>query len=1004
MEDDYAIGLDLGTTYSCIGVYRNGGVEIIPNSIGEKITPSVVIFDGDDILVGEDTTDILVKHFDNCIYEVKRLIGLDLTKKENEEEIKKLPFKVVKSNNKNTADIEVKIKGEKKYFSPVEISSLIIKKLVHNAETYLKKKIKKLVITVPAYFNEDQKKMTSQAASMLNLDVVKIINEPTAAALAYGFTKEKLDNKKILVFDLGGGTFDISILSFEDDINKDNKGVKNLTVLSTSGDMHLGGEDFDNALVEYIIKKAELPKDIKNDLHAMKKLKVSCENAKKILSSSNQTILRINNICDNKDINERITRKDFEQICQRLFDRLKTPMDTALKNNRLIKTDINEVILIGGSTRIPKIKEFINEYFDKQIKINDSINADEAVAYGATLQAEKILYNRDEIISNFHILDITPFSLGISVINESKDEEIQKEGDEMSVIIKRGAPLPAYGFENYQTVKDGQTRVRLKIYEGEKKYVKYNHLLKDTTIEGLSPKPKGETKILVEFKIDVNGILYIKAVEKSEINGQSISLSIKNDEISFSDEEMKKLREKMGQMSKKIKYIKDFDYTNLKETLKEYKDAYEKCAENEEEDKKLILNNFITTLEEFIDSFDKKFDNETMLEKFFLYIKELFLSYIENFKLSVDKSEKKNIFTNIKKYIQIFIDKSSGYLNNLLEILSPLQNGNARGEFLELIVFIIEKLNMNGKECLQKNREFCKYHSLMYFEQAKSYYDKYLSEIKMTTLDINVKKRLDKEKQIFEENINDINSGAIIFVEESLKRGEIFDESNITYEPHKTGFTYNYKKFGFLKFDKNIKQTDVIIKLILNEYEKLLAQIQISNKLTEKEAICIANILKINSSLALFDEKRQYLFTLADRCHLIIDQLNIQDKKEWCKEFLDLYKNIQLMKEDTENYNELLQRVREKNKKDFDELDNQFNKFHGKIEFIDYITKTHPYDTYEKDKNQRDFNNYNPELLIFLMKKYQPDFPTGKNDETDKKFCLFHEISSKLSNMITTRQ
>ena len=958
MEDDYAIGLDLGTTYSCIGVYRNGGVEIIPNSMGEKITPSVVIFDGDDILVGEDTTDILVKHFDNCIYEVKRLIGLDLTKKENEEEIKKLPFKVVKSNNKNTADIEVKIKGEKKYFSPVEISSLIIKKLVHNAETYLKKKIKKLVITVPAYFNEDQKKMTSQAASMLNLEVVKIINEPTAAALAYGFTKEKLDNKKILVFDLGGGTFDISILSFEDDINKDNKGVKNLTVLSTSGDMHLGGEDFDNALVEYIIKKAELPKDIKNDLHAMKKLKVSCENAKKILSSSDQTILRINNICDNKDINEKITRMDFEQICQSLFDRLKTPMDTALKNNRLIKTDINEVILIGGSTRIPKIKEFINKYFDKQIKINDSINADEAVAYGATLQAEKIL----------------------------------------------GAPLPAYGFENYQTVKDGQTRVRLKIYEGEKKYVKYNHLLKDTTIEGLSPKPKGETKILVEFKIDVNGILNIKAVEKSEINGQSISLSIKNDEISFSDEEMKKLKEKMGQMSKKIKYIKDFDYTNLKETLKEYKDAYEKCAENEEEDKKLILNNFITTLEEFIDSFDKKFDNETMLEKFFLYIKELFLSYIENFKLSVDKSEKKNIFTNIEKYIQIFIDKSSGYLNNLLEILSPLQNGNARAEFIELIVFIIEILNMNGKECLQKNREFCKYHSLMYFEQAKSYYDKYLEKIKMATLDIKVKQRLIKEKQIFEENINDINSGAIIFVEESLKRGEIFDESNITYEPHKTGFTYNYKKFGFLKFDKNIKQTDVIIKLILNEYEKLLAQIQISNKLTEKEAICIANILKINSSLALFDEKRQYLFTLADRCHLIIDQLNIQDKKEWCKEFLDLYQNIQSMKKETENYNELLQRVREKNKKDFDELDNQFNKFHGKIEFIDYITKTHPYDTYEKDKNQRDFNNYNPELLVFLMKKYQPDFPTGQNDETDKKFCLFHEISSKLSNMITTIQ
>ena len=552
MEDDYAIGLDLGTTFSCIGVYRNGGVEIIPNSIGEKITPSVVVFEGNEILVGEDTTDILVKSYSNCIYEVKRLIGLDFTKNKNEFE--QLPFKVIKSDKNNSANIEVEVevngKKEKKIFTPVEISSLIIKKMVHNAENYLNKKVKKLVITVPAYFNEDQKKMTQQAAEMLNLDVIRIINEPIAAALAYGFTEEKLENKKILVFDLGGGTFDVSILAFEKE-QTDKEEKRNLTVLSKSGDMHLGGEDFDKVLVDYVIKKQKINQEIKNNKEAMKRLKVACENTKKILSLATETTLRINNLYkdENKnidiDINMRITRKEFVEVCKPLFNRLEIPLKTALSNKGFSQNDIDEVILIGGSTRIPEVKVFINNFFKNKVKINDSINVDEAVAYGATLQAEKILYNNDQFISNLHILDITPFSLGVSIINNSKEEEIKKEGDKMSVIIKRGTSLPAVNTEKYETVADNQTEVCLKIYEGEKKYVKYNHLLKETTIKGLTPKPKGETKISVEFKIDINGILYVKAIETSVKDGKTIDLLIKNDEISFSKEEMEKMKEKI---------------------------------------------------------------------------------------------------------------------------------------------------------------------------------------------------------------------------------------------------------------------------------------------------------------------------------------------------------------------------------------------------------------------------------------------------------------------------
>ena len=1007
MEDDYAIGLDLGTTYSCIGVYRKGGVEIIPNSMGERITPSVVIFNDDEILVGEDTTDILVKHYDNCIYEVKRLIGLDITNEKYKEEIKKLPFKVVESNKKKCADIEVTIKGKKKNYSPVEISSLIIKKMVHNAENYLNKTIKNLVITVPAYFNEDQKKLTQQAAEMLDLKVLKIINEPTAAALAYGFTKEKLENKKILVFDLGGGTFDVSILSFEKEQNKEKQDIKHLIVLSISGDMHLGGEDFDYALAEYILNKRKIPENIRKNPQTMKKLKVACETAKKILSFSDKTILRINNFDKNMVINETITRKEFEQECQPLFDRLILPINTALSNGHLGKEDISEVILIGGSTRIPKVKEIINEFFKGKVKINDSINADEAVAYGATLQAEKILYNNDQIISNFHILDITPFSLGVCVLNQSKEEEIKKLGDEMSVIIKRGTPLPTFNKRNYVTVFDNQTEVNLKIYEGEKKYVKQNHLIKETTIKGLSPKPKGETQISVEFKIDKNGILFVEAVETSEERGKTFNLTIKNDEVSFTEEEMKKLKERMEDMIKKVKYkelSEDFDYTNLFESLKSYKDSYDKCKPDEVEDKLIYLKNFNEALEEFIDAFEQNFDNETLLEKFYLYIKELFQSYIKYLKLSPEKSEKNAIYENINKYTKIFINKSSAYLNNLLEILSSLYDEGKNNDYINLIISIMDQLNAQGEECIKNNEAFCKYHSLMYFEQSYSYYEKYLSQLNINKLDIKTKKKLNIQKQKCLEYINDINSGAIIFVAESLKKGILFDESSIEYDPHKSGFTINYIKLGLGKTE-SIKNKEEIIELILREYEKLLAMIQISDKPTEKEAICIANIIKINNMQGLIEPRKKYLFSLADRCKLIIDRLKLGEK-EWAKKFLDLYNLIQPLNTQNENYQQTLERIR-KNNPEFDELDNEFNKNHGKKEFIDYLITKHPYPNMNDDeeKEKQDFNKYSPELARFLMKKYQPDnFSENASDEYQKKYCLLHEISSKLSNMITNIQ
>ena len=707
IEDEYAIGLDLGTTFSCIGVYRNGWVEIIPNRIGEKITPSVVIITEDSkILVGEETNEFLVKNYDSCIYEVKRLIGREIDEKERKQLQEKFPFKIVTANKGNFPEIKIKSNGKEITYSPVEISSYIIKKMVFNAEKYLGKAITKLVITVPAYFSDSQRTLTRQAAEALGLKVLRIINEPTAAALAYGFDEKQDHNSNILIFDLGGGTFDVSILSLEKD--KDKEETK-FEVLGTSGDTNLGGEDFDNALVELVLQKLhnnDIVTKIKKDKQAMKRLKVACENTKKLLSISEEANIRLHEIIEKVDIIEIINRKEFETQCQPLFNKLNEPINKALKiaNGKRKNIIIDEVILVGGSTRIPKIKEIIREKFSK-CKINDSINPDEAIAYGATIEAEKIMHPQGDKTKNFSLLDVTPFSLGTNVKNYSTDPEIQKEGSLMDVIIKRGENIPITKSKTYSTVDDNQTSMSINIYEGEKKYIKYNRLLKKSNIDNLTKRPKGETVVKMILDIDINGILTVKAEEKTnDGKGQIVNLIIKNDEVSLTKEEMENLKNKMKNLLDKLgdnNIGNNIDYINIKSLLKKYNDAYEKFKKNKKknndededddnEDGITYLKNYYTTLEEFIKKLDKNFDNETVLFKFYLYIKDLFQKYLEAIKLGLDKGEKKSLFEKINEYIQLFIDKSSGYLNELLEILSGLKKIKCKVNFLKIIAFVIK--------------------------------------------------------------------------------------------------------------------------------------------------------------------------------------------------------------------------------------------------------------------------------------------------------------------------
>ena len=1009
MEDEYAIGLDLGTTFSCIGVYRNGGVEIIPNRNGEKTTPSIVIITNEGkILVGEETTDYLVKNYDSCIYEVKRLIGREFSDENLQKEKEKLPFKIIKSIKGDFPEIEVEIKGEKKNYTPVEILSLIIKKMVKNAEKYLNKNVTKLVITVPAYFNNSQKELTKQAAELIHLKVLRIINEPIAAALSYGFEIRQEVNEKILIFDLGGGTFDVSILNLNG--NSNNSNDISFQVLGISGDNHLGGEDFDNELVDYFLeKRKEDEKNIRNDKKAMKRLKVACENIKKILSSAENTTLRINNFYNNEDINEPITRTDFEDKCKKLFKKLEDSLDTALKNSKLEKKDINEIILVGGSTRIPKVKEIIKNYFIN-CKINDIINPDEAVAYGATLAAEKILYNKDDTIRNFHLLDITPFSLGTNVINNSTDSEIKKEGNLMSVIIKRGTPVPTFNTIDYCTVKDNQTVMSINIYEGDKRYVKYNHLLRKCKITGLTPRPKGKTKVFVTFEIDINGILSIKAKEESKDNkGQTLDLQIKNDDVVLKKEELEKIQKKNDELLKQInnnELISKIDYSNLKDALKKYKDAYNNCKNNkndnddEEDERRIIyIKNFNETLEEFIDLFDKNFDNETVLEKYYLYIKELFLSYIETLSLAIDKGDKDNIMLNIKKYIEIFINKSSGYLNNLLEILSDLsKKKNFKIFFYEIIIFTLEKLNECGKECLKSGRKFCKYNSLMYFEQAKTYYQKYLSNIDENLLKIDKMNSLKKQKDTFSEYIRDINCGAIVLIEESFKGGRLIPEE-ITGSG--TLRTNDLRRYALGNINNNIERC----KIVLANYENVLASIQLTNNPTKKEAICIANIIKLNKILGRTEKINKTLISLAERCFMIIEHIQVDKNEEWYKEFIEIY-NKEIEKKLSKNVIEdQFKAIKESNKKLFDEIDSIFNK-KTNMEFIHFILEKHPYNNYKNDNN-RNFNNCTPELLSFLMMKYQPDdykSSDKKDKESQLKYCIANDIFKKLSNISSNIQ